>query len=98
MINKTPEVGRILVLESVIHDAYFRRGGQITSVKGKRINYTDQHGEEKFVRNIGAVCDTEEEVEQLLEFGQRAFKEVADLRERHKQERARLMGEAKLSI
>lgn len=69
-ITKTPEVGKILVKCAPSTSAYpwYQPGGKITKISGQRIYYKDADGVERFTHDAAAVCETQAEADELLDF------------------------------
>lgn len=68
-ITKTPLVGKILVKCAPSTSAYpwYMPGGKITRISGQRV-YFMEGSIERFTHDAAAVCDTEEEAAELLDF------------------------------
>lgn len=79
-ITKTPEVGKILVKCAPSTSAYpwYQPGGKITKISGQRIYYKDADGTERFTHDAAAVCDTQEEADELLDFSGKEQTAYAD--------------------
>lgn len=69
-ITKTPLVGKILVKCAPSTSAYpwYQPGGKITKISGQRIYYKDVDGVERFTHDAAAVCETQAEADELLDF------------------------------
>jgi hypothetical protein len=69
-ITKTPSVGKILVKCAPSTSAYpwYQPGGKITKISGQRIYYKDVDGVERFTHDAAAVCETQAEADELLDF------------------------------
>ena len=69
-ITKTPSVGKILVKCAPSTSAYpwYQPGGKITKISGQRIYYKDADGVERFTHDAAAVCETQAEADELLDF------------------------------
>ena len=69
-ITKTPSVGKILVKCAPSTSAYpwYQPGGKITKISGQRIYYKDADGVERFTHDAAAVCETQAEADEFLDF------------------------------
>ena len=88
MIDRTPHIGRYIILESILRDGFFGKCGKITGVSGSRIYYEDldellEDKKEKFTINYAAICDSYIEVEKMHLFSKRCVREISELKEQH---------------
>ena len=70
MITKQPIVGAILLKQGTLTDQTFTMAGVITKVTDGQVRYTTPEGKETFtpIRQVTAVCDTQEEATNLIAF------------------------------
>ena len=86
MIDRNPAVGRILVAKGDIEVALASRGGVITKLPGKQLWFKTNDGKDRYVLGFAAICDTEEEVEKIIELSTRAVMALRDVRNKHEKE------------
>lgn len=97
-VTKTPEVGKIIVKSAPSTSAYpwYVEGGTVSRISGQRAYYKDKDGKEHFTHDPAAVCDTQAEADELLQFSakeQRAYDEyMAGIKKRDEALWAELAG------
>ena len=84
MIDKKPAVGRIAFRCGYLRGQYFVRAGEITKLTDATVKYRTKDGDESHVhrRNVSAVCDTEEEANQLHEFSEDSWRQMVNFEKR----------------
>ncbi len=101
-VSKTPGVGKILVKEAPSTAPYpwYEPGGKIVRISGQRVYFTDIEGKERFTHEYAAICDTQEEADELLEFSNKNKAQLAEfmwvIAEEDKLLRLRLSGDRKI--
>lgn len=86
MIDKNPEVGRWVVLESVLRNGVFGDCGKITKISGARIYYISSRGESTFCHKFSAICDTQEEATSLRKKTEQACEDIYEFRKMKRRE------------
>lgn len=91
MIDKTPAVGRIVVRKNDNRDHFINLDalGRITEIRGQQIKYQCRSATFNSVNitprimlmgTVAVVCDTDEELTQIVNFNMMAYHKISELR------------------